>query len=252
MQNETSSQALPARLRTVLHIGAVLGLLIGFLHAAFGSAASASVALSAGILLLLLSEADKFEVLKGFGFEAKMRQLNNTMTEAQQIVGQLRALALATARNIVALVSNTDGYVETYSRKTAWNMVESVRKNLESLEIPKAEIDEVLEPFHQLVTQWVLGSFQHQLEVAKLLLTGEPSVEGDATVAHQDLVWLSKTSTSPEEWRRAARGFATIKNTLPQERDPVIQEMHELADDLEHWQTKRKLRRPATYFGCAT
>lgn len=241
------SPALSEKMRTGLRGGAIVGLLIGFIHAAFGSASSAGVALSAGILLLLLSEADKFEVLKGFGFEAKMHRLTTTIEEAQKISEHLRTLALSTARNVVALVSNADGYTEMYSRRSAWNMIEGVRDNLVSLEIEQSKIEDVLKPYLQLVEKQLTYSGAHKANVMlngiQLFYAADPDA---VAIAQQARIFPQ--GWDPEECRRIARAVVALKVRHPNGEHLDPQEFFDIADDLAQWQRNRTLRRPETYF----
>lgn len=230
--------------KACVRIFAFIGLFIGFLLVAFGSAASATVSLSAGILLLLLCEVEKFDFLKGFGFEAKVREFNQTIDRAEEIVTQLRSLALATARNIITLVSSTDGYTETYSRKTAWDMVESVRNSLIELNIDQFEIDEVVRPYDVQVAEHLLQLF----EASSATFQNQLRMFHAAAVSFNDLRSARSLDPDPTKWRDIAQRVATYRASHPDPAETCEQETLERAEDLAAWKSRRELRRPDVYF----
>jgi hypothetical protein len=88
---------------TVLTVTGGFNLLWGSFQAFHGNQTMAITCLTAGLLLLLAATIDRFELLKGFGIEAKTRALDKALSEAGVTLDQLRHLAEITSRSIVSL-----------------------------------------------------------------------------------------------------------------------------------------------------
>lgn len=238
----------PKHVRLGLYLFAFALSAAGFYLVLQDKAASAGVLLGAAGFAILLANLDKIEYIKGFGFEAKMRTLDEKMAEAHEIVDQLRTLAVSTARHIITLVSSGDGYVEKYSRKTAWEMIENVRQSLVDLGIAQSKIDEVLAPYHRKILNHFDHSLRHFASNSAAQLVEMNLASNDVSLLADELRTSSEIGTNPAGWRRLAGMVAKINRSAPHHNSGNLQEMIELANDLEHWQTMRQLRRPEAYF----
>lgn len=244
--------ALPLQMRWLLWLAATVGLGIGFHQAWMGSAPSAGVSLGAGILMLLLSEANRFEVLRGFGFEAKLKTLDAKLDHAEQLAEQLRAFTLTWGRNVVGIVTSQTGYSERFSRLEQNDMVKDVENGLRALAVSQAEIDEVLSPYYRLVEDRIVHKLAALMGALRKNIPGAVAATG-SNQGRRNLDMLLDTQhpvrRDPEAWRRAISYVATagIPSTfrLPE----WVNDVNAWVDDLEHWQRTRALRRPVDYFG---
>lgn len=249
MRDTSRSPVPPKLVRTVLYLVAFIFAAAGGIQAFQDHIEGASVLLIAACVAFLLTALDKISYIKAPGFEAKMQTLDAKMAEAHEIVSQLRALAVSTARHIITLVSCGDGYVEAYSKRTAWGMVENVRRGLVDLDIPQAKIDELLAPYHQQVVSRFADSFRRLVsDGARLLVIMHPALTRAAELSEK-LNENSNAATDPAEWRRIAQMPSQFKREVPNDTAVDQREMLELVEDLEFWQTTRQLRRPEVYFG---
>jgi len=55
--------------------------------------------LTSALIFLLAATVDRFETLKGLGIEAKTRQLNQTLNEAEETLSRLREVAVLLAES---------------------------------------------------------------------------------------------------------------------------------------------------------
>lgn len=249
MRDTLRSPAPPTFVRAVLYVVAFIFAAAGGIQAFQGHVQGALVLLGAAGAAFVLTALDKISYIKAPGFEAKMQTLDAKMSEAHEIISQLRALAISTARHIITLVSCGDGYVETYSKRTAWEMVEHVRRGLVDLDIPRGKIDELLAPYHHQVVGRLADSFRQLVsDSARLLPIMHPAIT-QATELSEKLNENSSPATDPTEWRRIAQLPTKFKREVPHDTAVDQREMLELVEDLEHWQATRQLRRPEAYFG---
>lgn len=111
----TKNQATRHTLRSIqigivdaaLTIAGLAALIGGVLALYRDSAPLAATGIAAGIALLFAATVSRFEFLKGFGVEAKVRRLDVTIDKAEQALNQLKELTLLTSKTTVKLFSMT-------------------------------------------------------------------------------------------------------------------------------------------------
>lgn len=113
---------------------------------------SAATALTAGLFLLLASTIDRFEVLKGWGLEARTKQLDKTLSEAVATLNQLREIAELSSESIVSLNSKTGRWDSAPSAQAAYEVVKRVRANLMELHSADTRIKQIMEPWVRVTT----------------------------------------------------------------------------------------------------
>ncbi|RII84039.1 hypothetical protein [Neopusillimonas maritima] len=91
---------------TALTIAGLTALVGGLLALYRDSAALAATGIAAGIALLFAATVSRFEFLKGFGIEAKVRRLDATIDKAEQALTGLKELTLLTSKTTVRLFSS--------------------------------------------------------------------------------------------------------------------------------------------------
>jgi len=139
---------------------------------------SAATALTAGLFLLLASTIDRFEVLKGWGLEARTKQLDKTLSEAVATLNQLREIAELSSESIVSLNSKTGRWDSAPSAQDAYEVVKRVRANLIELGSAEQRVKQIMEPWVRVTTNDLvrviltelrktlqLGSEQYRIQV---------------------------------------------------------------------------------------
>ena len=104
----------------------------------------------AGLLLLLAASIDRFEVLKGFGLEAKTRQLDKVLTEADATLENLRQLAVITSQSIIELSSSAGRSGGAPSVRQSDQRAQAVKANLLKLGTDPVRIREILHPWARI------------------------------------------------------------------------------------------------------
>ncbi|HDR9159571.1 TPA: hypothetical protein QDB05_006160 [Burkholderia vietnamiensis] len=88
-----------------LFFAGAANLYVGTLSAMGANVAAAATSLTAGLVLLFAATIDRFESLKGLGVEAKTRQLDEKINEADEALDRLRELTEVTGAAIANIGS---------------------------------------------------------------------------------------------------------------------------------------------------
>lgn len=113
---------------------------------------SASTALAAGLFLLLASSAERFEVLKGWGLEARTRKLDKAINEAAATLNQLRKIAELSSESIISLNSKTGRWDSAPTTQAAYEVAKQVRANLIDLGSDEQAIKRIMAPWVKVTT----------------------------------------------------------------------------------------------------
>lgn len=130
-----------------LMLAGVFNLVWGSYQAFVGNQQLAITCLTAGLLLLLAATIDRFELLKGFGIEAKTRRLEKVLTDAGVTLDQLRHIAEITSRSIVSLTSGAGRIGSASSTRSNAETIEEIRATLQKLETDPGKIRAILDPW---------------------------------------------------------------------------------------------------------
>lgn len=107
--------------------------------------------LGAGLVLLLAGTIDRFETLKGLGFEAKTREIKRQLSEAGELVDQLRELSTMAFANLIkqSALAGRWGSAPTFGEQYKFAM--QARDKLGELEVDSATVKECLKPWVDMV-----------------------------------------------------------------------------------------------------
>jgi hypothetical protein len=136
--------------------GAV-NLAVGTWSALNGQVAIAATCLTAGLVLLFAATIDRFESLKGWGVEAKTRQLDQKIEQADEALRRLKEVADLTGAALVDLSSKMGRIGSAPSPREAYALAQKVRHIMTSLGSETSSIRQTLEPWvrifcHDLAT----------------------------------------------------------------------------------------------------
>lgn len=104
-------------------------------------------ALGGGVALLFASMIGRFESVKVWGVEAKMRQLNETVDKAEDALEQLRKLTELTSLGMVRLYSGLGRYAEAPNMVELAQLTSSVKSVLFQIGSSEDVIHRALEPW---------------------------------------------------------------------------------------------------------
>lgn len=123
----------------------------GTWYAAQADAAIAATSLTAGLVLLFASTIDRFESLKGLGIEAKTRQLNEKIEQADESLRRLRQLAELTCTALVDLHSKMRRRDSAPTPREAVDLAERVRSIMQALGSEPHAIEIALRPWVRIL-----------------------------------------------------------------------------------------------------
>lgn len=103
--------------------------------------------LGGGVALLFASMIGRFESVKVWGVEAKMRQLNETVDKAEDALEQLRKLTELTSLGMVRLYSGLGRYAEAPNMVELSQLTSSVKSVLFQIGSSEDVIHRALEPW---------------------------------------------------------------------------------------------------------
>lgn len=106
---------------------------IGTLAAFQDSATIAATSLTAGLVLLFAGTIDRFESLKGLGIEAKTRQLDQKIVQADDALRQLRQMTEITGAALIDLSSKMGRWGAVPGPRESIALADRVRQTMKNL-----------------------------------------------------------------------------------------------------------------------
>jgi hypothetical protein len=132
--------------RFVFSAGAV-NLAVGTWSAWKGEVAIAATSLTAGLILLFAATIDRFESLKGWGIEAKTRQLDQKIGQADEALRKLREVTELMVPAIVSMHSGMGRLGSAPRQRDTYAFAQNVRHIMTSLGSETSSIRQTLEPW---------------------------------------------------------------------------------------------------------
>jgi len=111
---------------------------------------AATLCVAAAVLLLLLANLDKLEHFKGLGIEAKMRQLDQRINEADELLKHISNLSRAMGQLTFEMLSKVGRWSEPPSRAKSLEIAKTLKRHLEAIGVDAAEIESAMEPWHRM------------------------------------------------------------------------------------------------------
>ena len=146
----TSKLTLAATVNFVLFLGGIVCITLGCM--ALKSLDPeliplATTGLGSGLVLMLATRIDRFESFKALGvFEAKTRELKETITEANETLIQLRKLAEISGKTLNSLVAKVG---RSFKVKETHETAQEIKKILTELKSDQDSIAHALQPWVQ-------------------------------------------------------------------------------------------------------
>ena len=131
-----------------------------------GETAAAAVALAAGLLLLFAVNIDRFEVLKGFGLEAKTRKLDTKIAEVDALLANIRAVAELACEAAIRAESRIGRMDSATGVDEAMRTVEATSKLLADLGSSSAVVQRIGQPARDVLAFDALYSCSQPLQAA--------------------------------------------------------------------------------------
>lgn len=133
-----------------LFCAGAVNLAVGTWSAFNGQTAIAATSLTAGLVLLFAATVDRFESIKGLGVEAKTRQLDQKIEQADDALRRLKELAELTGASIIDLNSKMGRWDSVPSPREAYALAQKVRATLVSLGSEPSTLRQALKPWARI------------------------------------------------------------------------------------------------------
>lgn len=116
-------------------------------------AAMTATCMASGLILLFASTLHRFELLKGFGVEAKMKKLDATIDKAELALSQLANLTEVTTGAIIDLSCKMGRWSSAPTVDEARALAETVRRTLSMSGADESKILKILAPWAKIEIQ---------------------------------------------------------------------------------------------------
>ncbi|KVE03641.1 hypothetical protein WS65_21525 [Burkholderia anthina] len=215
------------------------------------------MAFTVGILLLLLSQFERFESVKGFGIEAKVRQLDSKIREADQINATLKSLTASLAQLAFEMMSRIGRLRGPIGRKESLELEESLLQQMRDAGIADVDIARAVLPVRQIValdilrpainevdkhlTRWELAARKRLEAVRQPIAMTDPEYIGALAELDklrtmrerlQNIRTLNYGTKQGEDLRQLATDIKAIEETSDFE---PTQDFYEALDDHAHY-----------------
>lgn len=130
-----------------LFLAGSANLLAGTIAAFNSTPAIAATSLTAALVLLFAATIDRFESLKGLGIEAKTRQLDQKLNQADEAMDKLRQMTELAGANLVSLKCGVGRLDSAPGPKELIEFADKIRVMMKSLGSSDKAINEALTPW---------------------------------------------------------------------------------------------------------
>ncbi|WP_175773781.1 hypothetical protein [Burkholderia multivorans] len=255
--SENRNPMLAQLLPLLAAIFAVAGIGNGFYLLWRNQTTNASLAFTVGILLFLLSQFERFESVKGFGIEAKVRQLDSKIREADQINAALKSLTASLAQLAFEMMSRIGRLRGPIGRKESLELEESLLQQMRDAGIADVDIARAVLPVRQIValdilrpainevdkhlTRWELAARKRLEAVRQPIAMTDPEYIGALAELDklrtmrerlQNIRTLNYGTKQSEDLRQLATDIKAIAETSDFE---PTQDFYEALDDHAHY-----------------
>lgn len=203
-------------------------------------AAATALGLTAGLVLLLASSIERFEVLKGLGMEARIRELKQTVSDANATLVQLRELATSLCHASISdlMASN---FMGSMSLKRKVELHDDLIGTLKKLGADSAQVAQADQNWRKGMGVLYHNIVHHHLARRKQRNHVNSDVPPEAKAAAEDFAKL----LAFEEWRAPS---PDTMETFIESRGQMSTVLQEWIDDYRHYLEHGKIRRPELFF----
>jgi len=113
--------------------------------------AEAAVPLAAGLLLLFAGTIDRFESLKGWGIEAKVKQLDRKLVESEELLTKLRRLTELVGKSVVQANASQGRREDSPKIERSYHMAREVRSLLLDVGVSTEAVEAPLSPWSRAI-----------------------------------------------------------------------------------------------------
>lgn len=135
---------------TVLWCVAVVCLLAAIGMAVADRTAASGILFSAGILLCLVSNLSRFEFIKGLGVEAKTRELDQKINEAESLLEHIRSVSALMAKMSFHAMARIGRWDSVLPKDEVLSISEELVRQMRAVGLKEDVIENCKNPLHEL------------------------------------------------------------------------------------------------------
>ena len=150
----------------ILFLAGIANLALGTWAAAQDTAAIAATSLAAGLVLLFAATIDRFESVKGLGIEAKTKQLDQKIVEADDALKRLREMTEITGTALIDLNSKMGRWDSAPGPRESIALAGKVRQIMRNLGSAESTISTALTPWAKTLCYDMALALTHELRLA--------------------------------------------------------------------------------------
>lgn len=128
----------------------VAAIACGLYKAVTGDVSAATACFGAGILILVIANANDFEFFKGFGFEARTKKLDDKIREADQLVERLRQSSKILADVSFHLMARLGRFAGPIPKRDLVGISTRLASLMKELGEDSGAINASMEPLHRM------------------------------------------------------------------------------------------------------
>ncbi|EAZ5991688.1 hypothetical protein RLQ00_001653 [Salmonella enterica] len=258
--------------KSVVFVFGVVFIFTGFVKLCLEHIPAASLAIAAGIILLLFTDMDKIESFALLGLKAKLK---TTLVEAEDIVLKLRKTSILQTEMLFTIMARLGGG-RPLTRREQYDYVQSISKQLRNLKVDEDEIEAAKKHYYYIVS--IHMAFDIATKIERLLqnkagelnklwqdrpvLIGPPNnyktfheIEGEF---REDEFYFSRKGSelrslfyglpefNPHE--KIMDFIKELDRMTEEERSEIFQAVEEDLNDLDFIIRKHEFRRPDNWF----
>lgn len=155
----------------------IVNLLVGTMSAANNEVPTAATSLTAGLVLLFAATIDRFESLKGLGIEAKTRQLDKKIEQADEALKRIKQVAELSGVTLIDLNSKMGRWDSVPSASASYELAQKVLLIMRSLGSDERTIRQALDPWVRITCRDLAGALMEPLRQKLLERTKELDCE---------------------------------------------------------------------------
>jgi hypothetical protein len=200
-------------------------LIKGFMYFYEENVPAATLGAAAGVFLIFASFIERFDFIKAFGIEAKVRIIDEKIAQAEVIVSKIRALAELTSQSLIKS-SSSGTFIDAIQ---LYQLGSSTRELLLSLDTPQDKMREILKPWRDrcltdLISKMYYKHFGHRVR-GHFWQDGFNQDQGALIAQHREVLKLQ----SPDE------GYASLIYYF--EEHPILNsdEKAEAVREIKEW-----------------
>jgi hypothetical protein len=175
----------------------VVNLAVGSWSALKGEVAIAATSLTAGLVLLFAATIDRFESLKGWGIEAKTRQLDQKIAQADEALRKLKEVTELMAPAIISQHSGMGRFGTAPGHREIYTLAQNLRDMMASLGSETSSIRQALEPWVHIFCFDLATALLLPLHTA--LAEKKKEFERNLAVMHPSDANLARTTAAIQE-----------------------------------------------------